>query len=167
MVFSNVSHNIITIRHHIITIHCISYNTAQYATRTAGKQMNKFWDSNMTDPWDCWSICDFDLPLCTPSNQVQESWHNQILKAKSLVCSRVALSRWSRWRCHSLYAWMATSCPLFCHFMWVVPPILAQLLVIEGGGHKSSLCVGTRGAKGGAWEGALVCAAPPVPHPNC
>ena len=82
MVFSNVSHNIITIRNNIITIHCISYNTAQYATRTAGKQMDRFWDSNMTDPWDCWSICDFDLPLCTPSNQVQESWHNQILKAK-------------------------------------------------------------------------------------
>ena len=47
-----------------------------------GKQMHKFWDSNLVHPWDCWSICDFDLPLCTPSNQVQESWHKQILKAK-------------------------------------------------------------------------------------
>ena len=54
----------------------------QYATYIAGKQMDTFWDSNMTDPWDCWSICDFDLALCTPSNQVQESWHKQILKAK-------------------------------------------------------------------------------------
>jgi hypothetical protein len=47
-----------------------------------GKQMDKFWDSNLCHPWDCWSLCDFDLALCTPSNQVQESWHNQILKAK-------------------------------------------------------------------------------------
>ena len=47
-----------------------------------GTQMDKFWDSNLCHPWDCWSLCDFDLALCTPSNQVQESWHNQILKAK-------------------------------------------------------------------------------------
>ena len=52
-----------------------------------GTQMDKFWDSNLCHPWDCWSLCDFDLALCTPSNQVQESW------PKSLACSRVAPSR--------------------------------------------------------------------------
>ena len=47
-----------------------------------GHQMDTFWDSNLTNPWDCWSICDLDTMLSTPSNQVQESWHKQILQSR-------------------------------------------------------------------------------------
>ena len=49
---------------------------------TWGHEMDAFWDSNLTDPWDCFSICDMQTPLSTPSNQVQEAWHNQILKSR-------------------------------------------------------------------------------------
>jgi hypothetical protein len=47
-----------------------------------GHQMDTFWDSNLTNPWDCWSICDMDTMISTCSNQVHESWHNQILKSR-------------------------------------------------------------------------------------
>ena len=44
-----------------------------------GHQMDTFWDSNCTPPWDCWSICDMTTMLSTPSNQVQETWHKQLM----------------------------------------------------------------------------------------
>ena len=47
-----------------------------------GHQMDAFWDSNLTNPWDCWSICDMDTMISTCSNQVQESWHKQILQSR-------------------------------------------------------------------------------------
>ena len=47
-----------------------------------GTQLDKFWDSNLADPWDCWSICDMDTMLSTPSNQAQESWHKQLLQSR-------------------------------------------------------------------------------------
>ena len=46
-----------------------------------GHQMDKFWDSNCTPPWDCWSICDMTTMLSTPSNQVQETWHKQLMQS--------------------------------------------------------------------------------------
>ena len=34
-----------------------------------------FWNSYCINGWDCWSLCDFvRIPLCTPSQQTQESW---------------------------------------------------------------------------------------------
>ena len=47
-----------------------------------GKTMDKFWYSNCVEPWDCWSICDFECMLATPSNQTQESWHKQLILKK-------------------------------------------------------------------------------------
>ena len=47
-----------------------------------GKPMNTFWDSNCVEPWDCWSIGDFDCMLCTPSQNTQESWHKQLAASR-------------------------------------------------------------------------------------
>lgn len=47
-----------------------------------GHEMDVFWDSNCTPPWDCWSICDFDCMLATPSNQTSEAWHRDLLRKK-------------------------------------------------------------------------------------
>jgi len=47
-----------------------------------GHEMDTFWDSNLTDPWDCWSICDMETMIATPSNQAQESWHKQLLLSR-------------------------------------------------------------------------------------
>ena len=112
-----------------------------------GKQMDAFWDSNLCHPWDCWSICDFDLALCTPSNQVQESWHNQILKARipgmfkgsteSVI--KVALAQLVRMDGYFM--------PTVLPFHVSPPSILAPFLAIERGCHKSSLfcrCLGCR-----------------------
>ena len=49
---------------------------------TWGTQMNTFWDSYCVAPWDCWSIGLFECPMCTPSQQVQESWHKQLMIKK-------------------------------------------------------------------------------------
>ena len=40
--------------------------------------MRTFWNSYCVAPWDCWSVGGFDVPLCTPSQQTQESWHRQL-----------------------------------------------------------------------------------------
>ena len=47
-----------------------------------GTQMNVFWDSNCVAPWDCWSICDLECMLATPSNQTPEAWHRDLLRKK-------------------------------------------------------------------------------------
>ena len=47
-----------------------------------GKTMDKFWYSNCVEPWDCWSICDFECMLATPLNQTQESGHKQLILKK-------------------------------------------------------------------------------------
>ena len=47
---------------------------------TVKPKLNKFWNSYMLEPWDCWSIGLFDCMLMTPSQQAQESWHKQILR---------------------------------------------------------------------------------------
>ena len=42
-----------------------------------------FWNSYCINGWDCWSLCDFvRIPLCTPSQQTQESWHKQIMQSR-------------------------------------------------------------------------------------
>ena len=43
-----------------------------------GKQMDTFWNSNCVAPWDCWSIGDFGCMLCTPNQNVHETWHKQL-----------------------------------------------------------------------------------------
>ena len=45
-------------------------------------QMRKFHNSYCVEPWNCWSNC-FDAPLCTPSQQAQESWHKLLLKVST------------------------------------------------------------------------------------
>ena len=47
-----------------------------------GPQMNVFWDSNCVAPWDCWSICDLECMLATPSNQTPEAWHRDLMRKK-------------------------------------------------------------------------------------
>ena len=47
-----------------------------------GKQMDKFWNSNCVAPWDCWSIGDFGCKLCTPNQNVHETWHNQLKRSR-------------------------------------------------------------------------------------
>jgi hypothetical protein len=47
-----------------------------------GNQMDTFWNSYCVDPWDNWSVGLFDTPLCTPSNNTQEAWHRDLLRAK-------------------------------------------------------------------------------------
>jgi hypothetical protein len=47
-----------------------------------GKQMDTFWDSNCVEPWNNWSVGLFDAPLCTPSNNAQEAWHRDLLRAR-------------------------------------------------------------------------------------
>jgi hypothetical protein len=46
------------------------------------KKMNSFWDMYCIRGWDCWSVGQFDGPLCTPSQQAQESWHKQLMESK-------------------------------------------------------------------------------------
>ena len=48
-----------------------------------GTHMRTFWNSYCVDPWDCWSIGDFACMLCTPNQNVQESWHKH-LKTKRI-----------------------------------------------------------------------------------
>ena len=50
---------------------------------TWGKQMDKFWNSYCINGWDNWSLgCFRYVPLCTPSQNTQESWHKQILQSR-------------------------------------------------------------------------------------
>jgi hypothetical protein len=37
--------------------------------------LHSFWNEYFVQPWNNWSIGLFDCMLCTPSNNVQESWH--------------------------------------------------------------------------------------------
>ena len=47
------------------------------------KTMITFWNSHCIEPWDNWTMAScIDVPLCTPSQNTQESWHNNILIGK-------------------------------------------------------------------------------------
>lgn len=80
---------------HLRTLHhvpCIHLSTELYiycvpfcvqVWDTWGKQMDKFWNSYCINGWDNWSLgCFRYVPLCTPSQNTQESWHKQILQSK-------------------------------------------------------------------------------------
>ena len=43
---------------------------------TVKPKLNKFWNSYMLEPWDCWSIgLHTETPLNISNNQPIESWH--------------------------------------------------------------------------------------------
>jgi hypothetical protein len=72
--------------------------------RGGKKIMQKFWNSYCVEPWDCWTLGEFELPLCTPSQQAQESWHQQIkvsripgmFRGSMELCLQVALPQMIR-----------------------------------------------------------------------
>ena len=48
-----------------------------------GHQMDVFWNSYCVAPWDNWTMASCtEVPLCTPSQNTQESWHNTLLTNK-------------------------------------------------------------------------------------
>ena len=48
-----------------------------------GRTTVKFWNSHCVAPWDNWTMAScIDVPLCTPSQNTQESWHNNLLHGK-------------------------------------------------------------------------------------
>ena len=44
--------------------------------------LHSLWNEYFVSPWDNWSIGSFDCMLCTPSQNVQESWHRHIMTLK-------------------------------------------------------------------------------------
>lgn len=48
-----------------------------------GGTMNTFWNSHCVEPWVNWTMAScIDVPLCSPSQNTQESWHNNLLIGK-------------------------------------------------------------------------------------
>ena len=48
-----------------------------------GQQMRVFWNSYCIEPWNVWSMGLCEVPLCSPSNNCQESYHEE-LKTKKI-----------------------------------------------------------------------------------
>lgn len=74
------------------------------AIRGGKTTMRKFWNSYCVEPWDCWTVGEFEVPLCTPSQQAQESWHRQLqtsrvpgmFRGSMELCMQVALPQMIR-----------------------------------------------------------------------
>ena len=81
-----------TIQRHLRTIHMCQSKLMKYLfiqkisevwdSWGEGLNMKSFWDTYLCEPWDNWSLGDFDCMLCTPSQQAHESWHKQLLQSR-------------------------------------------------------------------------------------
>ena len=89
-----------------------------------GHQMDAFWDSNLTNPWDCWSICDMRTPCFPPAaTKCKSPGTDRCCRAASLACSREAQSLSSPLLSRGSFGWMAFLSLMFSVLMCLSLPL--------------------------------------------